>query len=1688
MKSFASLSIKNKLTLIMLTATTITVGLGLGLAIIYDIRASKREMVSSTALQAQLIGQYCIAPLTFGDRQVVIATLEKTLALPGITNACVYDENDSLFASFHTAPDNGIPVSIVSEEHCVFENGHLTVLSPISFKGVKYGTLLLKVSTSALDAEIHQHLTVVMSLLLGLMILSYFIAVRLQAAISKPILSLAQTTNRITQAADYSLRVEQQGSDEIGLLYGSFNEMLVQLNAREAERDRTDELLRESEKEYRTLFETMVQGVVYQNAEGAVIAANPAAERILGLTLEQMSGRTSADPIWGALREDGSEFPGDEHPAVVALKTGEEVRNVTMGVFNPVREERVWISINAMPQFRSGDSRPYQVYTTFEDISERKRVEETVKRLGEDERAKNEELRAANTELKKARIATLNIIEDLSEEIEQRKQAQRRSAQLAAIVEFSNDAVIGQTLDGTVTSWNRGAERVYGYSESEMIGKSIAVLAQPERVKEIGRIFEEAKREEHIEPFETVRQRKDGRLIDVFLTVSPVRDSEGTIVGVSTIGRDITERKQMEQERLAHVLLLECMDKVNLAVQKANDLEQMMSDVLDVVLSVFDCDRAFLMYPCDPDAQAWRCPMERNRPEYPGVLELGEEMPMDTDVAETLRVLLDSGGPVRYGPGTEHPLPADVSERFGFKCFMSVAIHPKVGSPWQFGIHQCSYERTWTAHEEKLLQEIGRRLGDSLTMLLIQRELRQSEERFRSLVTQAADAFYLLDHNGRIIDVNQSACASLGYGREELLDMAIMDIDVRVERDRHKERFWDTLRPGQSATFEGLHRRKDGSTFPVEVHLGVLELDNKKYMLGLGRDITDRKRNEAINLSRLHLMQYTETHSLDELLEETLNEVETLTDSRIGFYHFVEDDQVSLTLQNWSTRTKTEFCKAEGKGLHYAISEAGVWVDCIHQRQPVIHNDYASLPHRKGMPDGHAEVTRELVVPVLRGEKIVAILGIGNKPVDYTEKDVETVSLIADLAWEIAERKKAEEALRRLNRELRAISNCNQSLVRAEDEQTLLKDICHIICNEAGYRMAWVGCVENDDAKTIRPVAWSGTDGGHIANAELSWDEESERGHGPAGTVVRSGELMYVQDFAADSLMEPWRESALRRGYHSGIALPLKDEEGAVFGVLLVYSSEANAITPDEVKLMEELAGDMAFGITVLRTRAERLHAEEELRAHRDRLEETVKERTFELSVAKERAESATRAKSVFLANMSHELRTPMNAILGYSALMERDASLGDEPKEYLRIINRSGEDLLALINEVLELSKIEEGKVTLVTNTFDLRAMFRDVVSMFESSVDRRGIQIDSVGVDSVPQYVISDGHKLRRVLTNILGNAVKFTERGSITLRTMTEEGSSGEMRLKVEVEDTGVGIAENELEKVFDYFEQTSSGLERNGGTGLGLAISRDCIRAMGGDISVTSRVGQGSVFRFDIPIEAGRESDFQAVSPRRRVVGLKPNQDVPRVLVAEDEDASRDLLVGLLQRVGFKVRGAANGQEALGQYRDWQPQFIWMDIRMPVMDGLEATRLIKETAGGGSTTIAALTAHALEEEREEILNAGCDDFVRKPYSEQEVFEVMAKHLGVKYVYQEGAGRSGVGRPRVVVSPERLAALPTDLRQDLRQAALELDTTKIKQVIARISQLDSEVGDALGALSEGFEFESILQQLEDEQMGEE
>jgi signal transduction histidine kinase/ActR/RegA family two-component response regulator len=404
-------------------------------------------------------------------------------------------------------------------------------------------------------------------------------------------------------------------------------------------------------------------------------------------------------------------------------------------------------------------------------------------------------------------------------------------------------------------------------------------------------------------------------------------------------------------------------------------------------------------------------------------------------------------------------------------------------------------------------------------------------------------------------------------------------------------------------------------------------------------------------------------------------------------------------------------------------------------------------------------------------------------------------------------------------------------------------------------------------------------------------------------------------------------------------------------------------------------------------------------------LRKLVAQRTEELERAKLHAEAANEAKSVFLANMSHELRTPLNAILGFSRLMLRKAESSPD-QEALGIINRSGEHLLQLINDVLDMSKIEARRTSLTPVAFDLRALLGDLVAMLNDRALAAGLHLSVDASHDLPAHVRCDHMKLRQILINLVGNAIKFTREGGVTIRIERLDAEESTARLAFLIEDSGAGIAEADLERIFQPFEQVASPGE-NKGTGLGLAIARQFADLMGGSLTAKSRIGVGSTFRLELPVDIVAANDLpEPADEIRPVIGLAPGQPRYRILVAEDNPESRMLLVRELTSLGLDVREAANGAEAVAVFEDWHPQLIWMDWRMPVMSGLEATRRIRALPGSADTRILGLTASAFEEHGEEFRQAGCDDYLRKPYRIGEVLGAMAQALGLRYRYAEVA----------------------------------------------------------------------------------
>lgn len=451
---------------------------------------------------------------------------------------------------------------------------------------------------------------------------------------------------------------------------------------------------------------------------------------------------------------------------------------------------------------------------------------------------------------------------------------------------------------------------------------------------------------------------------------------------------------------------------------------------------------------------------------------------------------------------------------------------------------------------------------------------------------------------------------------------------------------------------------------------------------------------------------------------------------------------------------------------------------------------------------------------------------------------------------------------------------------------------------------------------------------------------------------------------------------------------------------------------------------------------------------------------------ARDAAEAASRAKSAFLASMSHELRTPLNAILGFSSLLQGDETLTDQQRRTLGIISRSGDHLLGLIDSVLDLARIEAGRGALQCAQLDLHALAQGVTEMVGQRAQSKGLRLSLEVAAGCPRAITSDEGRLRQVITNLLGNAVKYTNEGEVTLRAAAQAAEGpGDYTLLVEVADTGPGIAPEDHARIFEPFVQAhpGSGLE---GAGLGLSIVRQSVEFMGGAVTVQSEPGQGATFRVEIPVRA---ADGEAVpASAGRAAGrfrLAPGEPRYRVLIADDQPENTLLLRSILEEVGFEVAEAANGAEAVRTFTDWHPHFIWMDWRMPVMDGLDATRSIRALEGGKDVRIAVLSASVLPTEQQQVLAAGADGYVAKPYGVPALCAVMSEQLGVRIepVGEETESGEDDAAP---VDPQALSALPEALRLEMTSALVALDTGRISAAVERIAEVEPGLAAALAA----------------------
>ena len=633
---------------------------------------------------------------------------------------------------------------------------------------------------------------------------------------------------------------------------------------------------------------------------------------------------------------------------------------------------------------------------------------------------------------------------------------------------------------------------------------------------------------------------------------------------------------------------------------------------------------------------------------------------------------------------------------------------------------------------------------------------------------------------------------------------------------------------------------------------------------------------------------------------------------------------MTITLQGWSTRTMREYCRVSVTTRHYPVERAGVWGDCVRERKGIIHNDYDSLSNRKGFPEGHAAVFRELLVPVFREERIVAILGVGNKPSAYLQEDLDSASKLADLLWDIVERKWTEESRKRSEEKWRNI------LQRTP---------------QVGITLAPSGEIVFANDHFLRLTGWE------------------------------SPEVLGKDWF--ETFIPPEKRAFMREVFERTMGVRHDLPYSTFENEILTRSGERLLVSWANVQTQDATGRPLdvtCLGVDI----TERKRAEKEILR------------------AKDEAEAANASKSEFLANMSHEIRTPLNGVVGMLQLLE-STELDAEQREYGELALQSSMRLTRLLSDILDLSRVEAGKMVIRDETFDLREALAQTMDLFAPTAAQSGVRILQHVDPALPEMVTGDPIRLQQVLTNLIGNAFKFTEQGTITVEAYPLPcNDSGKTRMFFSVSDTGCGIPDEALETLFQPFTQVSRGYTReHQGAGLGLSICRRLVELMGGTMSISSEVGVGTSMYFCITAGKAEARDHDA-DAKVRILDWRNL----RILVAEDDEVNMFAVRQQLEKAGHAIVPAWNGRQAVERFSEGSFDAVLMDVQMPVMDGVTAAGIIRKMERESDlphVPVIAMTAYSMSSDREKFLAGGMDGYISKPFGLRELHKVIGEILG-------------------------------------------------------------------------------------------
>jgi PAS domain S-box-containing protein len=1081
------------------------------------------------------------------------------------------------------------------------------------------------------------------------------------------------------------------------------------------------------------------------------------------------------------------------------------------------------------------------------------------------------------------------------QDITTRKQADEVRSRLAAIVDSTDDAIVGTALDGTIQSWNVGAQRMYGYSAEEAIGRSFAILVPPDLRPEAQLIHERLRRGERITQYESVRVRKDGRPIDVALTISPITDAAGAIIGSSAIARDISERKRADQALRQQTTFVHLLQVVAVAANEAASIEEALQIAVDQICAHIGWPVGHVYLP-DEAAPGSLAPTHIWHLEDAARFEIFRKITEAIGFAAGVDLpgqALASRKPVWVLDMTIAPtaprakLICDIGVRAGFA--FPVLVGAEVVAVLEF------FSAEAITPDEALLEimaHTGAQLGRAVERARAEAALRESEERYRLIAEHTGDVITLVDQEGRYIYISPASQKVLGYDPAALLGTSSTDLI-------HPDDLASVAEPWANAQGQGSrratvrYRHAAGGWRWLEVHGTATVQHDRRYAIYVSRDVTERRQAE-------------------EALRRSERLYRTLASNFPNGAVMLFDRDLRHTIAGGAGLAEIGLSRerAEGKTIWEIFSPE--WCAALEPYYRAALDGTSAI--REASYADQVYIVQTLPVKNERGEIIAGMF----------------------MSQNITERKRSEEALRTA---------------------------------EAKYRTL---------VEQIPAITYIAELGATTTTIYVSPQVETILGFSPEECM--SDPQLWVKQLhpkdraAARELVAQAREN--------GEPLSHEDRMFARDGREVWFRNAAVVI--------RDQGGNPLYLQGVLLDITERKQAEAALQRERALLARRVEERTADLSAANAALARAARLKDEFLASISHELRTPLNSILGLSEALQEQVygGLNDQQSKTVQSIEESGRHLLELINDILDLARIGAGKLELEPDMVEVEALCQASLRLVKQDAHKKQIAI-SLALDPAVRTVYADARRLKQILVNLLSNAVKFTPAGgTVGLEVV---GDTAQQAVHLTVWDTGIGIAKADMPRLFQPFVQLDSRLARQyNGTGLGLALVYRMAEMHGGSVSVSSEPEVGSRFTVSLPWHSAA-----AVRPDERAGAQQPCEPAPSaagerapacstILLVEDNEANITTVSDYLSAHGYQVLVARSGTEAIARACEAHPALVLMDIQMPGMDGLEATRRIRTQENLASIPIIALTALAMPGDRERCLDAGANDYLSKPVS--------------------------------------------------------------------------------------------------------